>query len=149
MQGYSYLTYRDMLNWRMGIDTPTAYSDIWVALSTTAWSADGTGGSEPSAGGYSRRNATGEGFWDAAIEEGSAPSDTIVKNNASITFPIATASWGTITDFALFGNQSAIDPSGGVLICSGPLTTPKEITIDTIAVFLSEGIQIKLTNTAD
>lgn len=149
MQGYSFTTYEDMLNWRIGVGSPSAYTNIWVALSTVVWNADGTGGSEPSTGGYSRVNASGAGFWDTAIQEGSAPADTVIKNNASITFPIATASWGTITDFALFGNNSAVDPSGGVLLCSGPLTTAKEITVDTIAVFLDDGIQIKLTNTSD
>lgn len=71
---------------------PTAYLALFTAVGTDA----GTGFTEVSTGSYAR--VTTSGLWAAA--SGSAPST--IQNNASITFPAATAIWGTIIAWALY-----------------------------------------------
>lgn len=68
---------------------PTAY----VALSTTDFTDAGTGGTEPGDT-YARVTTSGA---DWAVASGGATS-----NAAAITFPQASASWGTIGYFAVF-----------------------------------------------
>lgn len=76
---------------------PTPYIRLW----TVAPGEDGTGGTEVSGGSYAAVNSAGK--WGA-------PSGGVVSNNADITFPTATASWGTVValtieDAASAGNQ--------------------------------------------
>lgn len=72
---------------------PAAY----VALLTTAPTADdGTGAVEAAGGGYARV-ATSAATWAAA----SAPPP-LVANTAAIAFPTATANWGTVVAAALY-----------------------------------------------
>jgi hypothetical protein len=76
---------------------PTAY----VALFTTAPSDDsGAGAIEVSGGAYARV-ATSAASWNAAV----APPP-LIANAAAITFPTATASWGTIVAAALYDAAS-------------------------------------------
>lgn len=76
---------------------PTAY----VALFTTAPTADdGTGAVEVSGGGYARV-ATSAASWGAAT----APPP-LIANGAAIVFPTATADWGTIVAAGLYDAAS-------------------------------------------
>jgi hypothetical protein len=88
----------------------TTVADVYVALFTATPTAAG-GGTEVSGGAYARvtvaNNATN---WPAAAS-GSKSNGTI------ITFPTATAAWGTVTSFALFDAATA-----GNLICFGNLS---------------------------
>lgn len=91
---------------------PTAY----IGLFTTAPTSDSgiTGAVEVSGGSYARQ-ATSGATWNAASNSsGSEPSVTPanITNAAAITFPIATANWGTVTSFGLFDAVSA-----GNLLC--------------------------------
>jgi hypothetical protein len=70
---------------------------VWVGLSTTTPS-DSVAGTPPSGGSYARVNATGL-F--------AVPSAGSVANNAVITFPTATADWGTVTHAELFDAATA------------------------------------------
>ncbi len=94
----------------------TAYTmpTVYVGLSTADPLDDASGLAEPSGGGYARVATTGA-TWNAAAL-GSA------SNAAAITFPQATASWGTVTHFALFDAATA-----GNMIASGALTVSKAI----------------------
>lgn len=76
---------------------PTAY----VALFTTAPTADdGTGAVEVSGGSYARQ-ATSVATWTAA----SAPPP-LITNGAAIVFPTATADWGTVIAGGLYDAAS-------------------------------------------
>ena len=84
----------DHINGKSSFTMPTAY----VALFTAAPS-DAGGGTEVSGGSYARV-ATSGATWSAAAS-GAA------SNAAAISFPTATASWGTVTHYALFDAASS------------------------------------------
>ena len=77
---------------------PTAY----VALFTAVGSDAGSGFTEVSGGAYARV-ATAAGDWNSAT--GSAPSS--ISNLNALTFPTATADWGTIIAFGLYDASTA------------------------------------------
>jgi hypothetical protein len=82
---------------------PTAYLALFTAVGVDA----GTGFTEVSGGSYSRV-ATAGSDWNAA--SGSAPSQ--ISNATTLTFPTATAGWGTVIGFGLYDASSA-----GNLLC--------------------------------
>lgn len=69
----------------------TSPATLYVGLSTTAISIDGTGATEPSGGAYARVAVTNNKTNWATAANGS------LSNLTAITFPESTASWGTIT----------------------------------------------------
>jgi hypothetical protein len=102
----------EVLDHILGNGAYTAPTDIYVGL----WTADdglesGTVTSEVSGGSYARQTMT----FDAATG-GSADSA------ATVTFPTATANWGTITHVALMDASS-----GGNVLFHGSVTTSKTI----------------------
>lgn len=97
----------------------TAYTSpatVYVGLFTTD-PTDAGSGTEVSGGSYARQSAT---F--------AAPSNGASSTSADVTFPQATANWGTVTHFGVFDASSA-----GNLLYHGALTTSK--TIETGDVF--------------
>ncbi len=88
---------------------PTAY----IALYTAAPS-DAGGGTEVTGGAYARVTTSGAS-WNAA-------SGGSTSNAAALTFPAATASWGTVTHFGILDAATA-----GNLLRWGALTTSKTI----------------------
>lgn len=84
----------------------TSPAAIYLALFTTATGEAG-GGTEVSGGGYARQ----------AITMG-APTDGAGSNSAPIVFGPASASWGTVTHFAVFDASV-----GGNMLLYGELTT--------------------------
>jgi len=102
----------EVLDHILGNGAYTAPTDIYVGL----WTADdglesGTVTSEVSGGSYARQTMT----FDAAAA-GSADSA------ATVTFPTATANWGTITHVALMDAST-----GGNVLFHGAVTTSKTI----------------------
>lgn len=96
-------------------NTPyTPSTTIEVYLFTTLPAEAGTGGVEVSGGSYARQTVT---F--------AAPSGGTVANTGSVTFPQATASWGTVVGLGLYANAGA----GSQLLYFGALTTPKIVDI--------------------
>jgi len=93
----------------------TAYSspgaNIYVALYTSD-PTDADSGTEVSGGSYARVQCSN---WNA-------PSNGAVTNTADITFPQATADWGTVTHV---GIRDAA--SGGNLLFHGALTASKTV----------------------
>ncbi len=92
----------------------TAYnppSTVFVGLSTADPLDDASGLAEPSGNGYGRKAIT---F--------SAASARSITQSATVTFPQATGSWGTITHFGLFDSTSA-----GNMIGHGQLNTQKSV----------------------
>jgi hypothetical protein len=88
----------------------TPPTTIYVALFTSAPS-DAGGGTEVSGGSYARQAVTL-----------SAASGGASENSADITFPTATANWGTITHLALMDALTA-----GNMLMHTPLDESKTI----------------------
>lgn len=115
-------------------------ANIYVGLSTADPTDDASGITEPTGGSYARVQ---HDTWDAAASR-------ITENTGTISFPEATASWGSITHF--FISDAA---SGGNMLAHGALTTPKIISNgDNVSFqdgaidvsFSSGGISTDLTN---
>ena len=102
MTGFTDRTSQGILNHLTGksaiFTMPTAY----VALFTAVGSDAGTGFTEVSGGAYARIS-TAAGDWNSAT--GSAPSQ--ISNLNTLTFPTATADWGTIIAFGLYDASTA------------------------------------------
>ena len=90
----------------------TVYVSLWTSDPTDAGS-----GTEVSGGSYARTAVT---F--------AAPSNGVTTNNADVTFPTATASWGTVGWIGI--NDAA---TSGNLLYHSPLDTSK--TIDSGDIF--------------
>ena len=88
----------------------TPPSTVYVALFTSATS-DAGGGTEVSGGSYARQ----------AVTLGAA-SGGASENSADITFPTATADWGTITHVALMDALT-----GGNMLMHSPLDASKTV----------------------
>lgn len=105
----------DFLKWCTGQATSIIASGstpitAYAALYTTA-PTDSTAGTEVAGNNYSRVNTSGK--WSTPVS--GSPSTT--SNNATITFPTASASWGNIVAFGLFDA-----PSGGNLLRWGTVS---------------------------
>ena len=93
----------------------TAYTPsttIEIALFTTLPGEDATGGVEVSGGSYARQTVT---F--------GAPVSGTVSNTGAVTFPQATANWGTVVGIGLYEDVGA----GGNLLYFGSLATSKSV----------------------
>lgn len=99
----------------------------WVALFTTN-PTDSTGGTEVSGGSYARVNSSGK--W-------ATPAAGSVSNNASITFPTASGSWGTVTGFAIMTASS-----GGTILMWGALGTSKAVGTGDTPSFASSALTL-------
>jgi len=104
---------------------------IYVGLSTADPLEDGSGLAEPTGGGYARV-ATAAVDWNAAL-------NGLIDNANDIIFPQATASWGTITHFALFDAATA-----GNMLASGALSAAKTINANDTAKFVAGDLDVTL-----
>lgn len=102
-------------------DTEFSIPTVWIGLSTANPGETASGLAEPSAGDYARVAVAG--LW-AVASSGSKSNDT------EIPFPTATASWGTITYFALFDAET-----DGNMLWYGALTQAKSIVSGDTAKF--------------
>ncbi len=91
-----------------------AAESLYIGLSTADPLDDGSGLAEPVGNGYARVSVPAAN-WDAAV-------GGMIDNNADITFPTATGSWGTVTHACIFNAASA-----GTLKASGALALSKAI----------------------
>lgn len=89
----------------------TAPTTIYVGL-FTASPTDTGGGTEVSGGSYARQT----------MAFGTAASGGAISNTATVTFPTATASWGTITHIGLYDAVSS-----GNLLYWGAVTQSKTV----------------------
>lgn len=104
------------LNALRGGATYSAPSALYIALSTTAYNADGTGGTELSGNGYARATGT---FGTPTTGGGGKQ----MANSSAVTFPQCT---GGSTAPGYWGAYDA--SSGGNLRFSGTITTPITIS---------------------
>ena len=96
--------------------TYTSPATVYVSLYTSD-PTDADSGTEVSGGSYAR----------TAVTMG-APSNGVTTNSADVTFPTATASWGTVTHIGIHDASTA-----GNLLFHTPLDTSK--TIDSGDIF--------------
>lgn len=111
---------------------------IYVALSTTTPSVSGssvTNVTEPSGGAYARVS-TAATDWNAATE--AAPA--VLTNANAVSFPKATASWGTVTYGVLYDAATA----GNVLGYGALSTSTAVATNDTFSIPASD-LSVDLT----
>lgn len=99
-----------LLDWINNVGTPTRPSTVYLALFTAAPN-DAGGGTEVSGNGYARQ----------AVAFGAA-SGGAASNTGAITFPTATASWGTVTHVGIFDALTA-----GNLLWHGAATASKVV----------------------
>lgn len=104
----------------------TSPATVYVSLYTTD-PTDADTGTEVSGGLYARTSVT---F--------GAPSNGVSTNSADVTFPTATASWGTVTHIGIHDAST-----GGNLLFHTPLDTAK--TIDSGDIFKIETGNLSVT----
>ena len=102
----------------------TVYVSLWTSDPTDAGS-----GTEVSGGSYARTAVT---F--------AAPSNGVTTNNADVTFPTATASWGTVGWIGI--NDAA---TSGNLLYHSPLDTSKTIDSGDIFKISSGNLSVTLS----
>jgi hypothetical protein len=102
----------------------TVYVSLWTSDPTDAGS-----GTEVSGGSYAR----------TAVTFGS-PSNGVTTNNADVTFPTATASWGTV---GWIGINDAV--TSGNLLYHSPLDTSKVIDSGDIFKIITGNLSVTLS----
>lgn len=108
---------------------PTQY---YIGLSTTEPAVDGTNVNEPSSGaGYARVALTALG----------EPSNGVVSNSYPVNFAESTASWGTVTHFVIYDQET-----GGNLLMYGALTTPRAVETATIMTIREGYLELSVQN---
>jgi len=115
-----------LINATLRATTYTSPATVYVSLYTTD-PTDADSGTEVSGGSYARTSATFD-----------APSNGVTQNSADITFPTATAGWGTVTHI---GVHDAL--TSGNLLFHTPLDTSK--TIDSGDIFKIETGNLTVT----
>ncbi len=109
---------------------PTA---IFIALFTAAPS-DSGGGTEVTGGAYARQQVTQlDANWNAPAPAG------LTDNVNDITFPVATANWGTVTHMAIFDAVTA-----GNLLFWRILTASKIVNTDDTFKFAAGDLDVTL-----
>lgn len=124
----------ELLDHVWGAAAYSAPATLYVGLSTTTPADDGTNITEPSGGAAYARVAKTNNLtnWPAAVSG-------LKENGTTVDFPTATGAWGTVTHF--FISDAA---SGGNILASGALTTPKTIDNGDTASFAVGDIDITL-----
>ena len=105
-----------LINATLRATTYTSPATVYVSLYTSD-PTDADSGTEVSGGSYARTSAAFD-----------APSNGVTQNTSDVTFPTATASWGTVTHVAIHDASSA-----GNMLFHTPLDTSK--TIDSGDIF--------------
>jgi len=95
---------RQVINENLGGTAWAAPATLYVALFTVMPGEDGTGGTEVTGGAYARVAVTNNTTnWGAALGSGTGTK----SNQTVITFPTATANWGTVVGFGIYDAAAA------------------------------------------
>lgn len=114
-------------------------SSIYLGLSTTAPSRDGTGYTEPSADYGYKRSLLGMSSQTTSQKMGMASAGGI-KNNDTVYFPEATGNWGSCTHYLIFDAAT-----GGNLLAYGTLTNTINPTNGTVPLIRTEELQMTIS----
>jgi len=104
-------------------------TNIYIALSTADPLDDNSGLAEPVGNGYAR--VLNNVNWARTVSQ--------IDNNAAVTFPQATGSWGTITHFGIFDAITAGNQLG-----SGALSTSRLVNSGDTPEFAINDITVTL-----
>ena len=115
-----------LINATLRNTTYTSPATVYVSLYTSD-PTDADSGTEVSGGSYARTSATFD-----------APSNGVTQNSADITFPTATASWGTVSHIGIHDASTS-----GNLLFHTALDTSK--TIDSGDIFKIETGNLTVT----
>jgi hypothetical protein len=120
-------------------------STLYIGL-LTATPSDAGGGTEVSGNAYARVAVTNSlanwaGTQGAATTVASTGTTGTTSNNASVTFPTPTATWGTVTSFGIWDAATA-----GNLLFYGTLTISKTINQSDTVTFPAASLSLQLDN---
>ena len=135
----TYLQGGRVLDQFFGAVSPTIASTYYIALSTTTPTNSGTNFTEPSTSGtaYARVAVLNDkSHW------GNAASSSLT-NSTTITFPISTASWGTVTYVGIYATATV---GAGSLLYYSLLGVSRVIAIGTTFYLNPGDITVSLTN---
>ena len=114
-------------------------SGTYLALSTTAINADGTGITEPGSGtGYARQNLKLTTVIGSTSTTNVFPNDPTYDSGndkytytsiADVVFPEVQSAWGTVTHFAIYTQAT-----GGTMLAYGTLTSSITPVVNTVPV---------------
>jgi hypothetical protein len=116
-----------ILEHTLGITAYTQPSTVYLALFTTDPTDAGTG-TEVSGGSYARQSIA----WNT-------PANGAVTNSADVTFPQATADYGTVTHIGIYDASGA-----GNLLYHGALSASKSITTNDTFIVEAGDLSISL-----
>lgn len=135
-----------IVDWLLRGQAFTPPATVYVALLTAAPSDTG-GGTEVSGGSYARVAVTSSlanwaGTQSAGSTTASSGTGGTTSNNAAVTFPTPSASWGVVTHAALYDASSS-----GNLLVWGALTASKTINNgDPAPSFAAGALQFQVDN---
>jgi hypothetical protein len=131
----TYTLANKILDFNLGATAYSALSTLYLGLSTTTISIDGTGATEPSGGAYARvaiiNNKTN--FSTATLG--------VLSNATAIQFTESTASWGVITYVFLADALT----SGNIYLYEA-LSTPKTVQSATTVLFSVGALSFSMIN---
>ncbi len=105
--------------------TYTSPATVYLSLHTADPTDAGTG-TEVSGDTYARQSISFD-----------APSNGVTSNSADVEFPVAGASWGTVTHIGIWDNSTT-----GNLLLYGALNTARTINADNQLVFLAGEVTV-------
>jgi hypothetical protein len=134
-----------IIDWLLRAQTLTPPATGYIALFTTC-PTDSTAGTEVTGGSYARVSvaaslANWAGTQSAGSTTASSGTGGTTSNNNAITFPAATADWGTVN---CFGYMSA--SSSGTLLFYASLTAARSITNGSTASFAAAALTFQIDN---
>ena len=116
-----------VLQWTFTTDSVTRPTAWYLGLFTANPDEDGSGATEISGNGYTRKSVS------------FTVSGNLATNSAAVEFDVATGSWGTISHVAVFDASS-----GGNQIAYAALTTSKAIDTGDVLRFPAGDVDITL-----
>ena len=112
--------------------SPALPEKVYLGLSTSAPDIDGSGVTEPLASaGYER----------VELNSLSVPANGVITNESAISFPESSASWGTVTHFALYDA-----PVNGNLLMFNVLSQARSVETATIVMVKTGSLKLTLAN---
>lgn len=130
----TYTQSNKILNRYFGNVADTIPTPLYIGLSTTPINQDGTGATEPVGAGYTRISVANNKTSFTSASNG------ILTNAIEFQFPESTASWGNITYIFISDGLTAIP------IYYDALTAPRAVQSQTVLLFATGTIQIKMTS---
>lgn len=134
-----------IIDWLFRGQTFTPPAGLHMGLLTAAPS-DSAAGTEVSGNNYARVNLAPSltnwaGTQAAASTTASTGTSGTTSNNSAINFPTPSATWGTVTHFAIYDASTA-----GNMLFYGALTTSKTINSGDTVSFAAAALTVQIDN---